>query len=362
MPLAVKPYLEAITPYIGGKTWAAGDRPVIKLSSNENPFGPSPQAITAFRQASDQLHRYPEDSATTLREALAAQHGIAAEQIIGGAGSDEVIGMIVHAYAGPGDEVIFTEHAFLMYRIYTQLFGATPVAVPETNLTADVDAILAAVTKRTRIVFLANPNNPTGSYLPADELARLRESLPPDVLLVIDGAYHEYVDAADYYDGRLFVEEGTATVLTRTFSKIYGLPALRLGWGYGPPGIINDLYKVREPFNITQPAIAAGIAALADSAHITECARINREQRGWLHEQVGALGLTASPSQGNFILMHCPDTAGLRPSELSAALLDAGVIVREVARYGLPHGLRVSVGTPAENQAFITALKECVGR
>lgn len=352
-----KPYLAAIAPYVGGKSPApASGKKSIKLSSNENPYGCSPKAAAAFAESASCLHRYPEDGCLSLREAISEQFGFSVDQLICGAGSDEVIRMLIHTYAGIGDEVLFPEHAFLMYRIYSQQFGATPVTAPETNLTTDVNKLLAAVTPRTRLVFLANPNNPTGSYLPKQELHRLRSELRADIILVVDGAYAEYPQVADYSSGVELVNQSN-TCITRTFSKIYGLPALRIGWGYGPKPIIDALYKVRGPFNVTQPAISAAKAALQDSDFVKLAIERNDTQREILYNRVMEMGLIAHPSHGNFVLIAFP-----QPNKTTAAanqfLTERAIVVREVANYGLPNCLRVTIGTAEENALFLDHLAD----
>lgn len=352
-----KPYISAIAPYVGGKSKAEGAARVVKLSSNENPYGPSPKALEAYRDTSALLHRYPEDGSASLREAIGHLHGFDPAQIICGVGSDEVLGMLVHAYAGVGDEVMFCEHGFLMYRVYSGQYGATPVSVKERDLRTDVDALLAAVTDKTRLLFIANPNNPTGSYIPQTEVARLRAGLRDDIILVLDGAYAEYMTAPDYSDGRELVST-TNTIITRTFSKVYGLPALRVGWGYGHPDIISTLYKVRDPFNISQPAIAAAIAALQDTGYIAQQVALNNEQRDRVSLAVQALGIHVLPSVTNFILLQfdSPEQA----SHVNTALMQQGIIIREVANYGLPDCLRMTIGTAEENDLFLAALSACV--
>jgi histidinol-phosphate aminotransferase len=325
---------------------------VIKLSSNESAIGPSEKALEAYRAEAAKLHRYPDSGHAKLREAIASAYKLDAAHIVCGAGSDELIGLLIHAYAGEGDEILMSRHGFLMYKIYAQGFGAETVMAPEKNLTMDVDAMLAAVTPRTRIVFIANPNNPTGTYIPRAELLRLRKGLPEGVLLAIDGAYSEYVEHADYSDGLELVNDGTNTVVLRTFSKIYGLPALRVGWGYFPAHIADVLNRIRGPFNVNAAALAAGTAAMADSEHMARSLAHNREGLAWLGKELAALGYGVMPSVGNFLLMKCADSAAV-----NAHLLDASIIVRDVAAYGLPEYLRVTVGTTEENQALITALK-----
>ena len=261
--LAVRPGIEEIAPYVGGDSALPGRQRVIRLASNEGALGPSPMAVGAFEEMARDIHRYPGwRLVPSLRTALAELHGLDGARIVCGAGSDELIALLCRAYAGPGDEILHTEHAFLMYAIAARTAGATPVAAPERDLTADVDALLERVTGKTRILFLANPNNPTGTYLPASELGRLRAGLREDVLLVIDAAYAEYVESDDYTPGAALVEAGDNVVMTRTFSKLYALGGLRLGWAYCPTGVADVLNRVRNPFNVAAPAQAAGVAAL----------------------------------------------------------------------------------------------------
>ncbi|MCG8651071.1 MAG: aminotransferase class I/II-fold pyridoxal phosphate-dependent enzyme, partial [Pirellulales bacterium] len=262
------PGILEIDAYIPGDSGAPGEGPVVKLSSNETPLGPSPKAVDAYRDAANALERYPDGSATALREAIAARYGLNPDRIVCGAGSDEVLNLLANAYLSPGDEAIYTEHGFLVYRIAILANGATPVIAPETDARADVDAILGCVSERTKMVFLANPNNPTGTYIPFDEVQRLRNGLPPHVLLVLDGAYAEYVRRNDYEAGIELVSTTHNTVMTRTFSKIYGLANLRIGWAYGPAAVIDALNRARGPFNVNGPALAAASAAVADRAHI----------------------------------------------------------------------------------------------
>jgi histidinol-phosphate aminotransferase len=341
-----------ISPYVGGKSKADGVARVIKLSSNENPWGPSPKAISAYESMAAQLHRYPDGAHAALREAIADTHDLPAEHLICGAGSDELLGMLVHAYAGPGDEVLFTEHGFLMYRIYTLANGATPVTAPETNLTADIDALLAAVTARTKIVFLANPNNPTGTVLPFSEVRRLRASLPEQVILGLDAAYAEYLDHPDYEAGHSLVHENTNTVVFHTLSKIYGLPALRIGWAHAPAGIIDILNRVRSPFNVNSPALAAAMAAMTDQAYVQKMRAVNAQERARVSDGIRALGYNVVPSLTNFLLVHM----GAHASDANAHLAAQGLIVREVGGYGLPDFLRISIGTTEENTLLLDAL------
>ena len=341
-----------ISPYVGGKSKADGATRVIKLSSNENPWGPSPKAVEAYKAEAGNLHRYPDGGHVALRDAIAEANGLPATQLICGSGSDELLGLLTHAYAGAGDEVLFTEHGFLMYRIYTLGNGATPVTAPEKNLTTDVDALLAAVTPRTRIVFLANPNNPTGTVIPFSEIRRLREKLPEHVILGLDAAYSEYIDSADYEAGESLVREGSNTVVFHTFSKIFGLPALRLGWAYAPAEIIDVMNRVRSPFNVTATALAVGIAAVNDKAYIADMRKKNAVERERLVNAVTTLGYATVPSHTNFILVKF----GSEVPVVNKHLADHGLIVREVAGYGLPDYLRISIGTAEENGLLIDAL------
>lgn len=347
-----KPGILDIQPYVGGKSKVDGTARVIKLSSNENPWGPSPKAVAAFEANAATLHRYPDGGHAALRDAIAQVHGLGADRLICGAGSDELLGLLVHAYAGAGDEVLFTEHGFLMYRIYTLTNGATPVMAPESNLTADIDALLAAITPRTKIVFLANPNNPTGTVLPISEIRRLRDALPAQVILGLDAAYAEYLDHPDYEAGHALVNENTNTVVFHTFSKIYGLPALRLGWAHAPAAIIDVMNRVRSPFNVTAPALAAGIAAVHDQAYVAHMRTTNRDELARVSDGIRALGFNVVPSVTNFILVHF----GAQASAANAHLAQAGLIVREVGNYGLPEFLRISIGTSEENGLLLDAL------
>jgi histidinol-phosphate aminotransferase len=341
-----------ISPYVGGKSKADGATRVIKLSSNENPWGPSPKAIAAYSEQSTQMHRYPDGGHANLREAIARVQNLPAEQLICGAGSDELIGMLVHAYAGAGDEVLYSQHGFLMYKIYTLSNGAAPVTAPEKNLHTDVDALLAAVTPRTKIVFVANPNNPTGTVIPFSEIRRLRAGLREDIILGLDAAYAEYLDKPDYEDGISLVRENTNTIVFHTFSKIYGLPALRLGWAFAPAHIIDVMNRVRSPFNVNTPALSAGVAAMEDQAYITDMRAKNAVELKRVADAITALGYEVVPSKTNFTLVKF----GSDVPAMNAHLAARGLIVREVAGYGLPDYLRISIGTTEENSLLIDAL------
>jgi histidinol-phosphate aminotransferase len=357
-----RPGVLAIDPYVPGKSSAPGLPTVFKLSSNETPLGPSLHAIAAYREMADRLQDYPDGASTALREAIGRAYGLDSDRIVCGAGSDDLLNLIADAYLRDGHEAIHTTHGFLVYPIATLGSGATPVAAPETNHTADVDAILAAVSARTRIVFLANPNNPTGTYVPFDELRRLHRELPPHVLLVLDAAYAEYVRRNDYEAGIELVATSDNVVMCRTFSKIYGLAALRLGWLYGPAHVVDAINRIRGPFNVNAPAIAAGTAAIRDTAHVETSRRHNERWLTWLMEEIPKLGLKVTPSVANFVLIHFPDRAGFSAADADAFLTRRGLILRRVAAYKLPNALRMSVGTEEANRLVLAALSEFMDR
>lgn len=356
-----RPGVMDIDPYVPGKSKALGGSKIHKLSSNETPFGPSPKAIAAFQARADSLERYPDGSAAELREAIGAAYGINPARIVCGNGSDDILNLIAHAYIGPGEEGIYSQHGFLFYPIAIRSAGGTPVVAPETNFTADVDVILARVNEKTRVIFLANPNNPTGTYLPFREVRRLHAALPRRVLLVIDAAYAEYVRRNDYESGIELAGSAENVVMTRTFSKIYGLAGLRLGWGYGPAHVIDALNRTRGPFNVSAAAIAAGIAALSDRAHLDKSAAHNETWLPQLTEAFGKIGLTVTPSVGNFVLIHFPAVAGKRAVDADAFLSSRGIILRRVEGYGFPNALRMTVGSDEANQATIATLAEFMG-
>ena len=350
------PAVMNIAPYVGGEARLEGVNRVIKLSSNEGAFGPPPAAVAAATRATAEMHRYPDGDSHALRQAIGSRFGLDPARIVCGNGSDELLSLLIHSYAGPGDELVMSAHGFLMYEIGGVGVGARVVKTPERALTADVDAMLAAVSPATRLVVIANPNNPTGSLLPDSEMARLRTGLPPDVLLIIDAAYAEYVDRPDYDAGLALVDAGDNTVMTRTFSKIFGLGGLRLGWCYGPPGVIDVLNRVRPPFNVTLPAQEAGVAALAEQ-HWVEAGRAhNAAQRARLAAGLEAAGIRVWPSEGNFVLADfaTPEAA----AAADKALRRRGIIVRAMRAYALPHCLRITVGTAEECGLVVEALTE----
>jgi histidinol-phosphate aminotransferase len=353
-----RPGIMAIHPYVPGKSSAPGVAKIYKLSSNETPLGPSPRAIEAFRSVASHLQDYPDGAATDLRQAIGRAFGLNPERIVCGAGSDDLLNLLARAYLADGEEAIHTTHGFLVYPIATLGTGAKPVVAAETRYTADVDAILGAVTERTRIVFLANPNNPTGTYLPFDEIRRLHRGLPGRVLLVLDAAYAEYVRRNDYESGIELVGSVENVVMCRTFSKIHGLAALRLGWMYGPAHVVDAVNRIRGPFNVNAAAIAAGIAAISDTGHVERSAAHNEKWLGWLAAEIGKLGLVVTPSAANFVLIHFPRANGRTAVDADRMLTARGLILRQVGAYGLPHALRMSVGTEEANRLVVAALAE----
>ncbi|MBR1220710.1 histidinol-phosphate transaminase [Bradyrhizobium sp. U87765 SZCCT0131] len=357
-----KPGILEIAPYTPGKSGDGHAGRVFKLSANETPFGPSPKAIEVYRAAAANLEDYPEGSSQVLREAIGRKFGLDASRIICGAGSDEILNFLAHAYLGPGDEAIHTTHGFLVYPIATLSNGATNIIVPETDFTANVDAILRAVTPRTKLVWLANPNNPTGTYLPFDEVKRLRRSLPSNVLLVLDAAYCDYVARNDYESGIELVATTDNTVMTRTFSKIYGLAALRIGWMYGPEHIVDAVNRIRGPFNVSTPAMLAAVAALEDAGHFEKARSHTELWRDKLTDAIGKLGLKVTPSVANFVLIHFPVDKGRTADEADAFLTQRGLILRALKNYKLPHALRLTIGTEEANRLVIEALTDFMGR
>ncbi len=351
-----------IAAYVPGKEHAPGVARVFKLSSNETPLGASPKAIEAFRGAAGHLERYPDGQAKELRQAIADVHGLNVANILCGNGSDELLGLLCHAYLGTGDEGIITEHGFLVYKIQIMAAGATPVTVKEKDCTVDVDAILAAVTEKTKMVFIANPANPTGTYVPVSEVRRLQAGLPKHVILVLDAAYAEYVRRNDYEAGLELVSANQNVVMTRTFSKVYGLAALRIGWMYAPVDIVDAINRVRAPFNMNTVAIAAGAAAIRDQAFTEKAVAHNTLWIGKVTAALEALDLKVTPSVANFVLIHFPDSDGKRAAEADDFLTSRGYILRAVRAYGFPNSLRLSIGTEEANLGVIAALTEFMGR
>ena len=352
------PRILDIAAYVpGGSTVPQGVK-LHKLSSNESPLGASPAAIEAYTALAGHLEDYPDGASTALREAIGEAHGLNPANIVCGAGSDEILELIAGAYLGPGDEAIYTEHGFLVYRIATLSASADPVVAPEKNFTADIDAILDRVTERTRVVFLANPNNPTGTYVPIEEVRRLHAGLPGNVLLVLDAAYAEYVRRNDYEAGIELVSQFENVVMTRTFSKLHGLAALRIGWCYAPAHIADVLNRVRGPFNVTAPAIAAGAAAVADRVHADKAVAHNDQWLDWTSQALRKLGLEVTPSVGNFILIHFPGDSAKSAAKANDYLIARGYVLRGVVPYGLPNALRMTIGTEEANRGVVDALTE----
>ncbi len=346
-----------ISPYVGGDASVEGLARIIKLSSNEGATGPSPKAVAAFQAVGAELHRYPDGGAGELRAGLAEMYGLDVNRLICGNGSDEIISHLIQAYAGPGDEVLYSEHGFLMYPLGAMANGATPVKATETAYTASVDGFLAAVTERTTMVFVANPNNPTGTYLPQSELQRLRAGLPDHVLLVIDSAYAEFVTRNDYAPGIEMVSAHDNVVMTRTFSKIYGLAALRVGWAYCPTEIAMVFHRVRGPFNVNAAAQAAALAALRDIRHTDEARAHNDKWLPWLQGECERLGLDYIPSVGNFLTIEFGADGPHSAAEAQEFLRTKGILPRTIGGYGLGGHVRFTVGLEAENRAVIAALE-----
>jgi len=356
-PLA-KDYVMAIAPYVPGKSNIEGVAVRAKLSSNENPLGTSPKAQAAFDAARGGLYRYPDPSAAALREAIAAQIGIDLAQIIYGTGSDEILHIACGAFAGAGDEVIYVRYGFAVYDIAARRVGAVPVVAPDLDYGTDVDALLAAVTPRTKLVFLANPNNPTGTFTPRPEIARLHAGLRPDILLVLDQAYAEYLDADDDDGGLELARAAENVLVTRTFSKIYGLAAERIGWGYGHPAIIEALHRIRAPFNVTDAGQNAAVAAFADRAFVDQSRAHNAQWRAWFESELASLsnhGVRAVPSKANFSLVLFEGKCSAETAY--HALMAQGYLTRWLPGQGLPHGLRITIGTEAEMRGLTVALR-----
>ncbi|WP_372603327.1 histidinol-phosphate transaminase [Actibacterium sp.] len=353
-----QPGIMEIKLYQGGQSHIAGKTDVLKLSSNENPFGASDKTKEAFARSVHKLHRYPNTDHAALRTAIAEVHGLDANRIICGVGSDEVLQFVAHAFAGPGDEIIHTEHGFSMYPILAHMVGATPVCVPERERTVDVDAILAACTENTKIVFIANPANPTGTMIGGNEVARLADGLPKGAILVHDGAYTEYVEGFD--GGAGLVESRDNVIMTRTFSKIYGLGGLRIGWGYGPQELIDVMTRIRQPFNLSETQMATAEAAVRDVEYVEKCRAENTRMRAWLAEALAELGVPSDTSTANFVLARFASADEALACD--AFLKNEGIIVRHVAGYGLPNCLRITVGDEAACRRVAHAVRTFKGQ
>lgn len=355
-PIRPQPGILDIALYQGGASTIAGHAEPLKLSSNENPFGPSPAAVTAMADAVVASHRYPSTDHARLREAIADVHGLSVDNLICGAGSDEVIHWLNQAYVGPGDEVLYTEHGFGMYPIATRAAGATPVQVDENDRVVDVDALIAGITANTRLIFLANPSNPCATMIDSGEVTRLADAVPEQCLLILDGAYVEFAEGHD--GGKSLVEARDNVVMTRTFSKVYGLGGLRVGYGYGPRHVIDTLNRIRGPFNLSGVALAGAEAAVRDVDWVAECVRINAEERARLTGGLRQLGIACDDSHANFVLARFDTAAAADAADKH--LKSDGIIVRAPKSYGLPHCLRITVGKPEDNARVLASLTTMV--
>ncbi len=352
---APRPGILEISPYVGGESGVPGIAEPIVLSSNESALGPSPKVVAALQAHASLVHRYPDGGSVALRDAIGAANNLDPARIVCGNGSDELLSLLAQIFSGQGDEVLYSEYGFLMYKISALAVGATPLSAPETNFRSDIDSLLGKVTEKTKILFLANPNNPTGTYLTADELERLRDGLRDDILLVIDAAYAEFMSERDFDAGAALVDKYENVVMTRTFSKLYALAGLRLGWAYAPAWIVDLLNRVRGPFNVTAAAQVAGVAALSDPKFY-EAARVHNDTwRPWLSAELEALGLKVVPGFANFVLVRF-ETAGVAEGALNALKL-GGILVRAMAGYGLPDALRITVGRAEDNQLLVASLR-----
>ncbi|RYE07077.1 MAG: histidinol-phosphate transaminase [Hyphomicrobiales bacterium] len=349
-----QPGILKIAPYVPGRSDVPTGVTLVKLSANESPLGTSPKAREAYRSLADNLHIYPEGSSRLLREALGEVHGLDPARIVCGFGSDDILHLLAQIYLGEGDEAVMSQYGFNVYPIITRGASAEIVMAPESDFRADVDAILAAVTPRTKIVFLANPNNPTGTYLGADELRRLHAGLRPDILLVIDSAYAEYVTADDYTPGIDLVDAAENIVMVRTFSKM-GIAGERVGWMYGPAHIVDAVHRLRGPFNVTLSGQAVAAAAARDIAFTAELRAHNAKWRDWLARSLASNAIRVPPSQGNFILALFVDAETTRAA--FTALRDKGLLVREMHSYGIANGLRISIGLEPHMRAVVEVLK-----
>lgn len=357
--LEPRPGVLRLAPYQQGQSEIEGVAEPIKLSSNESSQGPSPDAIEAYLQIAQQLNRYPDGAQTALREAIADVHGLDPARIICGNGSDELIQLMARAYVGYGHEALLSENGFVMSSIHCTAQGAAIVTAPEKDYRVDVDAMLERVSEKTRFCTIANPNNPTGTYLTGDELRRLHAGLPDNCLLLIDGAYAEYVTADDYEDGRALVDAAENVVMTRTFSKIYGLPSLRIGWAYCSQSVADLVQRIRTPFNTNGPALAAATAAIKDTDWIEDIRRHNSEWRERIAQSLAELDIEVIPSQANFYLLRFAENSGKSGTEAAAFLQSRGIIPRPAG--GSDQFLRITIGLDHENQAVLDALTDYLG-
>ena len=355
--LKPRPTVAAMERYQPNLSAPKADR-IIRLSANEGALGPSPKAMRALARVADQVHHYPEEQPVALAETIGAKYGLDPARMVFGCGSDELIISLCQAYIDPGDEVIHTEYGFMMYPMSTTVAGGVPVSAPDKDYRVSIDAILERVTERTRIVFLANPNNPTGSYLSRTEVARLHRALPDRILLVLDAAYAEFVSRNDYADGSELVETSDNVIMLRTFSKLYAMAGLRLGWGYAPSHVIDAITVVKQPFGASRAAVAAGIAALEDQDFIDRTVAHNAVWQPWTVARLEELGLRCLPSVTNFLMVRFPDEPGRTAAEAGAYLKGRGILTRGMAGYGAPEFLRLSIGTEEEMRIVIAAVAE----
>ncbi len=355
-----KPYVQAIHAYVPGKSSGEDGRPLAKLSANENPLGHSPKARAAMQTAAAASGAlYPDPDAAALRQAIAHAHELDAAHIVCGTGSDELLNLAAQGYAGEGDEVLYVRYGFAVYDIAARRVGATPVIAPDSDYATDIDALIGCITERTRVIFLANPNNPTGTLASRGDIARLHAAIPSDVLFVLDQAYAEYLDEADDDDGLALAQTADNVLVTRTFSKIYGLAGERIGWATGHADIIATLNRIRGPFNVTSTGQTAAIAALTDQEFVAHSRTHNAKWRDWLMNEIEAMGnygLSAVPSHTNFVLVLFPDAA-LAETALNG-LMEAGYIVRWMPGQGLPHALRITIGSEADMRGLSAALRD----
>ncbi len=354
--LKPNPGVLAISPYVQGQSNITGVSQPIKLSSNESSHGPSPAALKAYREAAESLHRYADGRQTALRQAIGQAHQLDPDLIICGNGSDEIIQLMVRAYVSQGDEALLSQNGFVMSNIHCLAQGATLVIAPEKDYRVDVDAMLARVTSKTRFCTIANPNNPTGTYLTGAELRKLREGLPQSCLMLIDNAYAEYVEAEDFEDGIAMVNEYPNVVMSRTFSKIYGLPSLRIGWAYCPADMVDFVNRIRTPFNTNGPAMAAAAAAVKDQDYAAMIRQHNARALAKITLALSGLGIEVVPSVANFYLLKFPTPSGKSGTGADAFLQSRGIIPRPAG--GSDEFLRITVGLDHENEAVIAALTD----
>jgi histidinol-phosphate aminotransferase len=364
LSLRAPEYVRRIARYVPGKPveelareFGLDPRSIVKLASNENPRGPSPRVLAALAEAAADVTRYPDGNGFALKGALAAKFGVPADAIVLGNGSNDVLELVSHAFLRPGDEAVYAQHAFAVYPLATQARGAIGIEVAARGFGHDLAAMRAAITQKTRVVFVANPNNPTGTWLPPEAVRAFVAAVPRDVVVVLDEAYNEYLAPGEQANATAWIAEFPHLVVSRSFSKAYGLAALRVGYGVANPDVADLLNRVRQPFNVNALAQAAAVAALGDAAYVDESRALNSAGMRQLEAGLAKLGRRMLPSHGNFVIVHVGDAA-----KVYQALLRQGVIVRPVANYGLPEWLRVTVGLPAENERFLAALREALAR